>query len=110
MTRTVSKRTKDALVAAKKRGQKLGGGHGANLTTKARKAGNAAVVRKAAARAANLVPMIRELQERGFRSLQGIAAGLNQAGVPTARGDGKWSAVQVDRVLKRLPSGSTPRE
>jgi hypothetical protein len=29
-----------------------------------------------------------------------IAAGLNEAGIPTARG-GEWSAVQVQRVMSR---------
>jgi hypothetical protein len=30
-----------------------------------------------------------------------IAAGLNARGIPTARDAGKWSAVQVARVLER---------
>jgi hypothetical protein len=32
----------------------------------------------------------------------GVAAGLNEQGIPTARGAGKWSAVQVARLLERL--------
>jgi hypothetical protein len=56
---------------------------------------------KAAARAADLPPMINELRERGSTSLRAIAAGLNKALIPTARGDGKWPAVQVDHVLGR---------
>jgi DNA invertase Pin-like site-specific DNA recombinase len=95
----ISKRTKAALAQAKKRGQKLGGDRGARLSTKARKAGNAAMAAKAAARAADLHPMITELRERGCKSLRAIAAALNEAGIPTARGNGTWSAVQVSRVL-----------
>jgi len=38
----------------------------------------------------------------GATSLRAIAAGLNEQGIPTARGTGKWSAVQVARVLERL--------
>jgi DNA invertase Pin-like site-specific DNA recombinase len=95
----ISKRTKVALAQAKKRGQKLGGDRGARLSTKARKAGNAAMAAKAAARAADLRPMITELQGRGCKSLRAIAAALNDAGIPTARGTGTWSAVQVSRVL-----------
>jgi len=35
-------------------------------------------------------------------SLRAIAAGLNEKGIPTARGDGEWTATQVMRVLERL--------
>lgn len=35
-------------------------------------------------------------------SLRAIADGLNERGIPTARGNGEWSAVQVQRVLARL--------
>lgn len=97
----ISKRTKVALAEAKKRGQKLGGDRGARLSAKARKAGTAATVAKAAARAADLHPMITELQGRGCKSLRAIATALNEAGIPTARGNGTWSAVQVSRVLSR---------
>jgi len=34
--------------------------------------------------------------------LRAIAAGLNEQAIPTARGQGEWSAVQVMRVLERL--------
>jgi hypothetical protein len=33
---------------------------------------------------------------------EAIADGLNAQGIPTARGGGEWSAVQVSRVLERL--------
>jgi len=39
--------------------------------------------------------------EAGKTSLRAIAAGLNDAGIPTARG-GEWSAAQVIRILERL--------
>jgi hypothetical protein len=38
----------------------------------------------------------------GATSLRAIAAGLNVQGIPTARGQGEWSAVQVARVLERI--------
>jgi hypothetical protein len=41
------------------------------------------------------------VQAAGVTSLNGIARALNERGVPTAR-KGKWSAVQVARVLGRL--------
>src|SRR4051794_28303354 len=97
----ISKRTKDALAAAKKRGKKLGGDRGARLTAKARKSGNEAVARSAQQRAADVAPVIAELQAAGAESLRAIAAGLNERGIPTARGAGRWSAVQVARVIER---------
>jgi hypothetical protein len=98
---TISERTKMALAAAKRRGVKLGGYRaGAELTRKAREAGSAAMAQIAAQRAADIAPVIAELQSAGARSLRDIAAGLNERQIPTARG-GKWSAVQVSRVLAR---------
>jgi hypothetical protein len=50
------------------------------------------------------MPIIKELQVAGFESLRAIAAGLEERGIPAARG-GKWSAVQVARLLEagRVP-------
>jgi Recombinase len=44
-------------------------------------------------------PTIVELQAAGCESLRAIAAGLEERGIPAARG-GKWSAVQVSRLLE----------
>jgi DNA invertase Pin-like site-specific DNA recombinase len=53
----ISKRTKEALAAAKKRGKKVGGfREGAKLTRTAREAGSAAVAAIAAAKAARSRP------------------------------------------------------
>src|SRR4051812_67458 len=69
---------------------------------KARESGNAAVARAATARAAaDVAPLIAQLQANGAESLRAIAAGLNGRGIPTARGTGRWSAVQVACVLGR---------
>jgi hypothetical protein len=78
---------------------KLGGDRGARLTAKARAAGRAAVQERARSRAMDLVPTIQELQAAGYESLRAIAAGLEDRGIPAARG-GKWSAVQVARLLE----------
>jgi len=51
-----------------------------------------------AAASVDLQPIIADVQASGGLSLRQIAAGLNQRGIPTARG-GTWSAVQVRRVL-----------
>lgn len=64
--------------------------------------GSAAMAEKAARRAADVLPVIRELRAAGASSLRAIAAGLNQWGIPTAQ-EGQWSATQVSRVLQRAP-------
>ena len=97
----ISARTKAALAAAKRRGVQLGGDRGGRLSVKARKAGNKANAKAADARAADVAPVIAELQASGAESLRAIAAGLNERGIPTARGAGEWSAVQVARVIDR---------
>jgi len=93
----ISKRTKDALAAAKRRGVKLGGDRGYRITKKAARQGAAAMKAKAQARAMDLAPTVRELQEAGAESLGAIAAGLEERGIPAARG-GKWSPTQVMRL------------
>ena len=104
--RMISERTKAALAAAKRRGVKLGGDRGARLTAKQRALGRAALQAKAHARAADLAPTIKELQAAGYESLRAIAAGLEERGIPAARG-GKWSAVQVARLLEMTGSPFT---
>jgi hypothetical protein len=44
---------------------------------------------------------VKELRAAGAVSLRAIAEGLEARGIPAARG-GKWSAVQVSRLLARL--------
>jgi DNA invertase Pin-like site-specific DNA recombinase len=110
--RMISKRTKDALAAAKRRGKKLGGDRGVVPSKKVRTMSLEALRARADAKAADLAPIIGELQTAGKTSLRAIAEGLNEQGIPTARG-GKWSAAQVHRMLKRLALSvlaSIPRE
>lgn len=93
---TISARTKAALAAAKARGRVLGG---PKIAT-ARALGSAANRNAADRFAANIVPLIREIQESGATSLRAVAAALAARGIPTARG-GEWSAAQVANVLRR---------
>jgi hypothetical protein len=73
-------------------------GHRApNMAAKARAA-------RAVAKAAELAPIIAELQRAGVTSLSGIADALNARRVPTPTGRGQWYAMQVARVLGRLAS------
>jgi Recombinase len=55
---------------------------------------------KVAARAGDLLPVIRQLQASGVTSANAIAKALNERGIGTARG-GAWRATQVQRVLDR---------
>jgi hypothetical protein len=57
---------------------------------------------RADARAADLAPIIAELQASGARSLRAIAAELNRRGVQTPRGKGEWHADTVRKLLARL--------
>jgi DNA invertase Pin-like site-specific DNA recombinase len=98
----ISARTKAALAAAKRRGKVLGGNRGVLPNAKMRKASAAALEKRTAARAALLAPIIAELQAAGATSLKAIAAKLNERKIPTARGDGSWTATQVMRVLDRI--------
>ena len=101
--RMISKRTKDALKAAKARGVKLG--NPKNLSDAARLKGSAlasqARTAKVDQRVKDLAPIIREAQANGATSLRELAGALNERGVPTARG-GRWTATQVNRLLARL--------
>jgi hypothetical protein len=64
-------------------------------------AATAANKRIAAERAIGLAPIIAEIRAAGAATLREIAAGLNERGVPTARGIGNWSRAQVNRVMSR---------
>jgi hypothetical protein len=74
---------------------------GKHLTPAVRAAVEARAARANVA-AANLAPIVNELQMDGVTSLKGIAAALTKRGIPTPAGRGHWHAMQVARVLKRL--------
>lgn len=100
--RRISERTRGALAAAKARGVKLGNPQNLSDTARAKGSKLAAQVRRdrAAQRAADLAPILEEIQASGAGSLRSIAAELNKRGIPTARGS-RWSAPQVSRLLAR---------
>ena len=109
--RMISKRTKDALQAAKARGVKLG--NPKNLSDAARLKGSTlasqARTAKVEQRVQDLAPIIREAQANGAGSLRELAKVLNDRGIPTARG-GTWTATQVNRLLGRLEAAAQGRE
>lgn len=95
----ISKRTKEALAAAKARGMRLGSPN----IKQASAAGNTVKKTKADQFAANVLPIIEEMKKTGVTTLRGIACALDARGVATARGS-KWSATSVLRTINRMPS------
>jgi DNA invertase Pin-like site-specific DNA recombinase len=98
----ISKRTKDALAAAKARGKVLGGFKGYYLSEEDRLAAAAALKASAKAFGADLAPIIGELRARGITSLNALAKALTEQGIPTARGGSVWTPTAVRRVLAAL--------
>jgi DNA invertase Pin-like site-specific DNA recombinase len=92
----ISVRTRDAPARAKARGAKLGG----PALGRARKIAAASITAAADRHAANVLPLIRDIQRAGARSLHAIADALNARGIATARG-GQWYAATVRNVLAR---------
>jgi DNA invertase Pin-like site-specific DNA recombinase len=100
----ISARTKAALAAKKAAGATLG--NHTNLA-EASRSGAAVNRRDADAFAANVIPLIQNIQAGGALSLREIAGELNRRGVATARRR-EWKAVQVKRILDRVASGRRP--
>lgn len=100
----ISRRTKEALAAAKARGQRLGNPNGAAALRRAGKgtvAALEAVKSGAVDRAESLRGTVQALKAQGITSLGAIATALNTQGIVTARG-GKWHASSVRNLLSRL--------
>lgn len=101
----ISKRTKEALAAAKVRGQRLGNPNGAAALRRADRGNGAAIERvraNTAAWAEEARPDIEELQARGITSLSAIAKALNESGAVQPRRGGRWHASSVRNLLARL--------
>jgi DNA invertase Pin-like site-specific DNA recombinase len=92
----ISARTSAALKAAKARGKRLGNPR----LSEARRQAALARKERADRRSANVLPVIREIQAGGIKSLRGVARALAARGIPTARG-GAWTPVQVSAILRR---------
>jgi DNA invertase Pin-like site-specific DNA recombinase len=100
----ISRRTREALQAAKARGKKLGNPNGAAALLRAGK-GNAAGVEAVKAQAQDYAeqmrPVVEHLQALGKSSLGALAEALNEGGYRTPRG-GSWHKTSVGNLLGRL--------
>ena len=94
----ISKRTKDALAAAKARGVKLGGDRGYRPPLEDSRAAALAHQEKARKRAEDFRDVLLEVSG----GLRAKANEMNRRGIPTPSGAGKWHPATVARVLKKL--------
>lgn len=90
----ISQRTKAALAAARARGTVLGS-YGKVLA--------AEKGRQAAAFAAQIEPVIRQLEMEGYRTTRAMSDELNRRGIRSATGR-KWHIATVHRLRRRLPA------
>ncbi len=100
----ISKRTTEALAAAKARGVRLGNPNGAAALRRASKGGaalRAAVSTNAQAFADDLAPVIAAIRTDGHVTLRAIASELNRRGMMTRRG-GLWHVSSVKNLLEQL--------
>lgn len=103
--KAISRRTKEALAAAKVRGVQLGNPNGAAALARAGRGNVASLVaiRGGAERfAADLEPIVADIMVGGHTSLRAIATELNRRGIVTRRG-GAWHAATVRDLLNRQP-------
>jgi DNA invertase Pin-like site-specific DNA recombinase len=93
----IAERTRAALAQKKAQGAKLG--NRTNLA-EAQALGGAAAKVGADAFAANVLPVVRDLQASGVTATRAIAEALNARGIRTARG-GEWHHSTVRNLLAR---------
>ncbi|MFO7921486.1 MAG: recombinase family protein [Nioella sp.] len=102
----ISRRTSEALAAAKARGVKLGNPNGAAALRRAGKGGTAlqeTVRQNADVFAKDLSNVVAAIRAEGHTSLRAIADQLNSREIRTRRGR-RWHVSSVRNLLARMPS------
>lgn len=102
----ISQRTRAALAAAKARGVRLGNPNPVPATPAMAAAARQARRRQAAARRADVLAVVCQVQAEGAGSLRAIAAALRAHGVRAPAGGERWSAAQVRRLLQSPASSN----
>lgn len=102
----ISKRTKDALAAAKARGVQLGAYRDGQFVGRVGTAKDAQRAREARVGASDAfakdkLRLLRAADPDGSASLNAIARWLNENGVTTPSGRGKWTATSVRRMKQK---------
>jgi DNA invertase Pin-like site-specific DNA recombinase len=100
----ISKRTKEALAAAKARGVRLGNPNGARALRDAaqgNRASLAVIKAKAQERARDLKSIVEDIKRGGATSWEAIARELNARGIQSPR-MGVWYGGGVARMMNRL--------
>ncbi len=93
----ISRRTREALVAAKAKGKTLGGYRGTSISSAIREKALSTRRMKSKEYSVNVIPLIQQHLTAGY-SLSGIAKLLNKQKIVTVRG-GQWTATSVKRIL-----------
>jgi len=95
--RRISERISEALQAKKGRGDQLGSPTIREISP----LGGQASAASAVGFAANVYPIIKEIQAAGIPTLDGIAAALTARGIPTSRGK-DWHPTTVRNIIQRM--------
>ena len=101
----ISQRTRAALAVAKARGVRLGNPFPTPATSEMAAVARQARSRQVAARAADVLAVVRQVQAEGASSLRAIATALHEQGIRTPAGKEQWSAAQVRRLLAHAGPG-----